>query len=195
MSTRTRPANGAAALAEMREFAGFGKGTQRYIRRALESASAAATRSSLVARPRRSRRHPRSGTHLRPSRAHPLRRPDDKRARRDGALMAPLITMTASIWPDRLPCFASYASLRAPDRRQWAVLPGVLPRGLAASPSRPAGSSSVDQRGRGDGAGLVEPRTGLLPEWVERSSRGGDRGQRKSPWGGLAGPPFSYSLF
>ena len=36
MSTRTRPANGAAALAEMREFAGFGKGTQRYIRRALD---------------------------------------------------------------------------------------------------------------------------------------------------------------
>ena len=36
MSTRTRPANGAAALAEMREFAGFGKGTQRYIRRSLD---------------------------------------------------------------------------------------------------------------------------------------------------------------
>ena len=36
MSTRTRPASGATALAEMREFAGFAKGTQRYIRRALD---------------------------------------------------------------------------------------------------------------------------------------------------------------
>ena len=36
MSTRTRPASGAVALAEMKEFAGFGKGTQRYIRRSLD---------------------------------------------------------------------------------------------------------------------------------------------------------------
>ena len=36
MSTRTRPASGAVALAEMKEFASFAKGTQRYIRRSLD---------------------------------------------------------------------------------------------------------------------------------------------------------------
>ena len=36
MSTRTRPASGAVALAEMKEFGGFAKGTQRYIRRSLD---------------------------------------------------------------------------------------------------------------------------------------------------------------
>src|ERR1700741_91563 len=36
MSTRTRPASGATSLAEMREFASFSKGTQRYIRRSLD---------------------------------------------------------------------------------------------------------------------------------------------------------------
>ena len=36
MSARMKPAEGAMTLAEMKEFAGFGKGTQRYIRRSLD---------------------------------------------------------------------------------------------------------------------------------------------------------------
>jgi hypothetical protein len=36
MATNARPANGALALSEIREFASFGKGTQRYIRRSLD---------------------------------------------------------------------------------------------------------------------------------------------------------------
>ena len=36
MATSARPANGALALSEMREFASFSKGTQRYIRRSLD---------------------------------------------------------------------------------------------------------------------------------------------------------------
>src|SRR4028119_2312244 len=36
MSINTRPANGALALSEIREFASFSKGTQRYIRRSLD---------------------------------------------------------------------------------------------------------------------------------------------------------------
>ena len=36
MSARMKPAEGAMTLAEIKEFAGFGKGTQRYIRRSLD---------------------------------------------------------------------------------------------------------------------------------------------------------------
>ena len=36
MSARMKPAEGAMTLAEMKEFAAFGKGTQRYIRRSLD---------------------------------------------------------------------------------------------------------------------------------------------------------------
>jgi hypothetical protein len=36
MATNTKPADGALTLAEMKEFASFSKGTQRYIRRSLD---------------------------------------------------------------------------------------------------------------------------------------------------------------
>ena len=36
MSAQMRPADGAMALSEMKEFAGFPSSTQRYIRRALD---------------------------------------------------------------------------------------------------------------------------------------------------------------
>src|SRR3546814_21076910 len=36
MGTQTKPADGALTLAEMKEFASFSKGTQRYIRRSLD---------------------------------------------------------------------------------------------------------------------------------------------------------------
>ena len=36
MATNTKPADGSLSLAEMKEFASFSKGTQRYIRRSLD---------------------------------------------------------------------------------------------------------------------------------------------------------------
>src|SRR6185295_485998 len=132
MSTRTRPANGAAALAEMREFAGFGKGTQRYIRRALDVGLG---RRDAV---KRWSRDPAEAAGIRAqeriyARLDHIRSfvPDDSGLDAMEPLMTPLITMTAfDLGQDRLPganvrpwlpgafCAASALPHLHPDRRR-----------------------------------------------------------------------------
>jgi hypothetical protein len=113
MSTRTRPASGAVALAEMREFAGFSKGTQRYIRRSLDIGL---DRRDAV---KRWSRDPAEAAGIR-AQERVYRRldhvrnyvPDDSGLEAMEPLMAPLVTMTAfDLGQDRLPCFASYRFL------------------------------------------------------------------------------------
>ena len=113
MSTRTRPASGAVALAEMKEFGGFAKGTQRYIRRSLD---VGLDRRDAV---KRWSRDPAEAAGIRAQeriyrRLDHIRAyvPDDSGLDAMEPLMAPLITMTAfDLGQDRLPCFASYRFL------------------------------------------------------------------------------------
>lgn len=113
MTTSTRPVGGALILDEMREFASFAKGTQRYIRRSLDLGLA---RQDAV---RRWSRHPAEAAAI-AIQQDVYRRLDPVRAFVTGdcglvveePLLAPLIAMTGfDLCQDRLPCFASYRFL------------------------------------------------------------------------------------
>jgi hypothetical protein len=113
MTTSTRPASGAMVLAEMIEFGGFDKGTQRYIRRSLDVGL--------------HRRDPVKRWSRDPAEAAAIcdqedvyRGLDHIRAFVAGdcgltaeeSLLAPLITITGfDLCQDRLPSFASYRFL------------------------------------------------------------------------------------
>src|SRR5690348_7171620 len=107
MATSARPANGALALSEMREFASFNKGTQRYIRRSLDVGlnrrDAVKRWSRDVAEAASIRAQERIYRRLDHVRAHI---PEDCGLDTMEPLMTPLITMTAfDLGQDRLGCF------------------------------------------------------------------------------------------
>lgn len=113
MSTNARPATGALALNEMREFGGFSKGTQRYIRRSLDIGlgrrDAVARWSRDVGEAASIRAQDRVYRRLDHIRANV---PDDCALDAMEPMMAALITMTAfDLGQDRLGCFASYRFL------------------------------------------------------------------------------------
>ena len=109
MASSARPANGALALSELREFGSFNKGTQRYIRRSLDVglnrrdavkrwSRDIAEAASIRAQERIYRRLPHIRDHV----------PDDCGIDAMEPLMTPLITMSAfDLGQDRLGCFAS----------------------------------------------------------------------------------------
>ena len=113
MATNTKPADGALTLIEMKEFAGFGAATQRYIRRSLDIGLGrrdamrrwsrdAGEAASIRAQERIYRRLEHIRTNV----------PDDSGLDAMEPLMGPLITMTAfDLGQDRLPDFASYRFL------------------------------------------------------------------------------------
>ncbi len=113
MGTSTRPANGSLALSEMREFASFSKGTQRYIRRSLDVGlgrrDAVDRWSRDIAEAASIRAQERVYRRLDHIRAHV---PDDCGLDGIEPMMAPLVTMSAfDLGQDRLSCFASYRFL------------------------------------------------------------------------------------
>lgn len=113
MATNTKPADGALTLMEMKEFAGFSKGTQRYIRRALDIGLGrrdamrrwsrdVAEAASIRAQERVYRRL----DHIRDT------VPDDSGLEAMEPMMGALVAMTAfDLGQDRLPDFASYRFL------------------------------------------------------------------------------------
>jgi hypothetical protein len=137
MSTRTRPAGGAVALAEMREFGGFSKGTQRYIRRSLDVGLGrrdAIKRWSRdvgeAASIRAQERVYRRLDHLRSS------IPDDSGLEAMEPLMAPLVTMTAfDLGQDKLTDFAAYRFLY--ERLIGAAVRPWLPAAFCAAAALP----------------------------------------------------------
>lgn len=113
MTTSTRPVGGALILDEMREFATFAKGTQRYIRRSLDIGL---DRHDAV---RRWSRHPAEAAAI-AIQQDVYRRLDIIRTVVSGdcglvveePLLAPLIAVTCfDLCQDRLPDFASYRFL------------------------------------------------------------------------------------
>ena len=175
MSTRTRPASGAVALAEMKEFGSFSKGTQRYIRRALD---VGLDRRDAV---KRWSRDPAEAASIR-AQERVYRRldhirayvPDDSGLDAMEPLMAPLIAMTAfDLGQDRLPDFAAYRFLYerliGANVRPWlpaafcaaAALPHLHPdrrRTLLQSISEAAATAP----------GWSNREPVFFPEWVEK---------------------------
>ena len=113
MGTQTRPADGALTLLEMKEFGSFPKGTQRYIRRALDIGlgrrDAIKRWSRDVGEAASIRAQERVYRRLDHIRANV---PDDSGLDEMEPLMAPLVTMTAfDLGQDKLPDFAAYRFL------------------------------------------------------------------------------------
>ncbi|QPQ54899.1 hypothetical protein IC614_11365 [Allosphingosinicella flava] len=175
MSTRIKPANGALALVEMKEFAGFPAATQRYIRRSLDVglnrrdalkrwSRNAAEASSIRAQEHIYRRLDHVRGHV----------PDDNGFDAIEPMMAPLVTMTAfDLAEGKLPDFAAYRFLYerlvGPAVRPWlpaafcaaAALPHLHPdrrRLLLQSISEAAATAP----------GWSNREPAFFPDWVEK---------------------------
>jgi len=166
---------GGAALAEMKEFAGFAKATQRYIRRSLDvglerrdAARRWARDPSEIARIRAQREAYQRIARIRGS------LPIDATIEAAEPMMAPLVTITAfDLGEGKLPCFNAYRFLYerliGARVRPWlpgafaaaATLPHLHPdtrRELLASISESAATAA--------GWSIREPV--FLPEWVDK---------------------------
>lgn len=175
MGTSTKPADGTIALAEMKEFAGFSKGAQRYIRRSLDIGLRrrdAVERWSRdvgeVASIRAQERVYRRLDHIRSY------VPDDSGLDAMEPLMAPLITATAfDLAQDRLSCFASYRFLYerliGAAVRPW--LPGAFCAAAALPHLHPDKRKKLLQsisEAAATAPGWSSREPVFFPEWVEK---------------------------
>ena len=175
MSTRTRPASGSVALAEMKEFAGFAKGTQRYIRRSLD---VGLDRRDAV---RRWSRDPAEAAAIRAQsrvygRLDLIRAsvPDDSGLDMIEPFMGMLITLSAfDLGQERLDCFTSYRFLY--ERLIGASVRPWLPAAFCAAAALP--HLHPDRRrillqsiseGAATAPGWSSREPIFWPEWVEK---------------------------
>ena len=138
MTTKTsQPAGGALLISEMKEFAGFPKSTQRYIRRSLDVAFGRADPLDTWARDEvegasiaAQGRFYKQLDHLR------LQVPDDRGLDMIEPFMGVLVTLTAfDLGQDRLPSFAAYRFLY--ERLLGAAVRPWLPAAFCASSALP----------------------------------------------------------
>jgi hypothetical protein len=175
MGTQTRPASGALTLLEIKEFGGFPKGTQRYIRRSLDIGlgrrDAIKRWSRDVGEAAGIRAQEKVYRRLDHIRANV---PDDSGLDEMEPMMAPLVTMTAfDLGQDRLIDFAAYRFLYerliGASVRPWlpaafcaaAALPHLHPdrrRALLQSISEAAATAP----------GWSNREPVFYPEWVEK---------------------------
>ena len=137
MATNTKPADGALTLLEMKEFGGFPKGTQRYIRRSLDVGlgrrDALRRWSRDVGEAASIRAQERMYRRLDHVRANV---PDDSGLDEMEPVMGPLVTMTGfDLGQDRLPDFASYRFLY--ERLIGAAVRPWLPGAFCAAAALP----------------------------------------------------------
>ena len=137
MGTQTKPADGALTLVEIKEFASFPKGTQRYIRRSLDVGLGrrdamkrwsrdVGEAASIRAQERMYRRLEHIRTNV----------PDDSGLDEMEPVMAPLVTMTAfDLGQDKLLDFASYRFLY--ERLIGASVRPWLPAAFCAAAALP----------------------------------------------------------
>ena len=175
MSGQAKPADGAVALAEMREFAGFSKGTQRYIRRSLDVGlgrrDALKRWSRDVGESASIRAQARVYQRLAHIREHV---PDDSGIEALEPMMAPLVTMTAfDLGQERLPDFASYRFLY--ERLIGAGVRPWLPSAFCSAASLPhlhperrrALLQSISEAAA-TAPGWSNREPSFYPEWVEK---------------------------
>lgn len=170
-----KPANGAMALSELREFAGFTKGTQRYIRRSLDIGlnrrDAVKRWSRDIAEAASIRAQQRVYQRLDFVRGHV---PEDCGLETMEPVMAPLVTMTAfDLGQERLGCFASYRFLY--ERLVGAGVRPWLPAAFCAAAALPhlhpqrrrtLLQSISEAAATAPGWSSREPM--FLPDWVEK---------------------------
>lgn len=175
MGGQTRRADGSMTLAEMKEFAGFPKGTQRYIRRSLDVGLG---RRDAIKRWSRDlgeaasiRAQARVYNRLTAVRE---RVPDDSGLDHMEPMMAPLVTMTAfDLGQERLSCFASYRFLYerliGASVRPW--LPGAFCAAAALPHLHPERRRSLLQsisEAAATAPGWSNREPVFYPEWVEK---------------------------
>ena len=175
MATSMKPADGAMMLAELKEFASFTKGTQRYIRRSLDVGlgrrDALKRWSRDVGEAASIRAQERIYRRLDHIRANV---PDDSGLDEMEPLMAPLITMTAfDLGQDKLPDFASYRFLY--ERLIGAAVRPWLPAAFCAAAALPhlhpdkrrALLQSISEAAA-TAPGWSNREPAFFPEWVEK---------------------------
>jgi hypothetical protein len=175
MATQPRPAEGALTLQEMKEFAGFAKGTQRYIRRSLDIGlgrrDAAKRWSRDVGEAASIRAQSRVYQRLDAIRGHV---PDDSGLDEMEPMMGPLVAMTAfDLGQDRLPHFASYRFLYerliGASVRPW--LPGAFCAAAALPHLHPEKRRVLLQsisEAAATAPGWSNREPSFFPEWVEK---------------------------
>lgn len=175
MGTQSRPADGAMALAEMKEFAGFSAATQRYIRRSLDiglvrdDAMGRWSRDVVEAASIRAQSHVYG-------RLDRLRRiiPDDSGLDAVEPFMAPLVTVSAfDLGQDRLCGFGAYRflyeRLLGASVRPW--LPGAFCAAAALPHLHPDRRRKLLQsisEAAATAAGWSAREPSFFPEWVEK---------------------------
>ncbi|MDH7640654.1 hypothetical protein [Sphingomonas oryzagri] len=175
MGTQSRPADGAMALAEMKEFASFPAATQRYIRRSLdvglERQDALGRWSRDVVEAASIRAQTRVYGRLDGLRAIV---PDDSGLDAIEPFMAPLVTMSAfDLGQDRLCSFGAYRflyeRLLGASVRPW--LPGAFCAAAALPHLHPDRRRALLQsisEAAATAAGWSAREPSFYPEWVEK---------------------------
>lgn len=175
MSARSKPAEGAMTLAEMKEFAGFSAATQRYIRRALDIGLDRSDAMERWSRDVVEAASIRAQAHMY-DRLPEIRAliPDDSGLDAMEPFMAPLVTVSAfDLGQGRLTSFSAYRFLYerliGAEVRPWlpaafcaaAALPHLHPdlrRKLLQSISEAAATAS----------GWSNRQPAFFPQWVEK---------------------------
>lgn len=175
MSSPGKPADGAMSLAEMKEFAAFPKGTQRYIRRSLDIGlqrrDAVRRWSRDVGEAASIRAQARVYERLAHVRAAV---PDDSGLDAVEPMMAPLITMSAfDLGQSRLDNFAAYRFLY--ERLVGAAVRPWLPGAFCAAAALPHLHPEYRRKllqsiseAAATAAGWSNREPSFFPEWVEK---------------------------
>jgi hypothetical protein len=175
MASQIKPPDGALTLIEMKEFASFAKGTQRYIRRSLDVGLGrrdaikrwsrdAGEAASIRAQERIYRRLDFIRGHV----------PDDSGLEAMEPMMGPLITATAfDLGQDKLTDFAAYRFLY--ERLVGAVVRPWLPGAFCAAaalphlhPERRRGLLQSISEAAATAPGWSNREPAFYPEWVEK---------------------------
>ena len=175
MGTTARPADGAATLSEMKEFAGFSAATQRYIRRSLDVGLQRGDALDMWSRDLIEAASIKAQAKLY-VRLDALRDtiPEDSGLDRVEPFMAPLVTMSAfDLGQDRLQSFGAYRFLYerliGASARPW--LPGAFCAAAALPHLHPERrrkllQSISEAAATAHGWSTREP--AFYPEWVEK---------------------------
>jgi hypothetical protein len=175
MGTRARQAEGAMTLSEIREFAGFAKGTQRYIRRSLDIGLGRGNPAGLWSRDVVEAASIKAQVHVY-ERLESVRAtvPDDSGLDHIEPFMAPLVSMTAfDLGQGRLDSFGAYRFLYerliGAGARPW--LPGAFCAAASMPHLHPTLRRALLQsisEAAATAPGWSNREPGFYPEWVEK---------------------------
>lgn len=175
MTATARPADGAATLSEIKEFAGFPAGTQRYIRRSLDIGLGRGEPLSIWSRDLIEAASIRAQAKLY-ARLDEIREtvPEDSGLDRVEPFMAPLVTVSAfDLGQDRLQTFGAYRFLYerliGASSRPW--LPGAFCAAASLPHLHPDRRRTLLQsisEAAATAPGWSNREPSFYPEWVDK---------------------------